>query len=45
MNTNKKDTMKDKNWKNASDEMLDSRWAKQTPARANRLAEIVRDHG
>ena len=37
--------MKDINWKGASDEMLDSLWAKQTPERANRLAEIVREHG
>ena len=37
--------MKDSNWKGAADEMLDSRWAKQTPNRANRLADIVREHG
>ena len=37
--------MKDINWKGAADEMLDSLWAKQTPERANRLAEIVREHG
>ena len=37
--------MKDKNWKGAADEMLDSLWAKQTPSRANRLADIVREHG
>ena len=37
--------MQDKNWKVAADEMLDSLWAKQTPARANRLADIVRNHG
>ena len=37
--------MKDINWKGASDEMLDSLWAKQTPDRANRLADIVREHG
>ena len=37
--------MKDKNWKSAADEMLDSRWAKQTPNRAKRLAEIVWNHG
>ena len=37
--------MKDSNWKVAADEMLDSRWAKQTPNRANRLADIVREHG
>ena len=32
-------------WIMASKEMLDSRWAKQTPNRANRLADIVREHG
>ena len=37
--------MKDKNWKDAATEMLDSRWAKQTPNRANQLADIVREHG
>ena len=37
--------MKDRNWKGASEEMLDSRWAKQTPNRAKRLAEIVWNHG
>ena len=37
--------MIDKNWKGAATEMLDSRWAKQTPNRANRLADIVREHG
>ena len=37
--------MQDKNWKGAADEMLDSLWAKQTPNRANRLADIVRNHG
>ena len=37
--------MQDKDWKGAADEMLDSRWAKQTPGRANRLADIVREHG
>ena len=37
--------MQDKNWKVAADEMLDSRWAKQTPNRAKRLSEIVREHG
>ena len=33
------------NFEKASVEMLDSLWAKQTPARANRLADIVRNHG
>ena len=37
--------MKDRNWKGAADEMLDSLWAKQTPNRAKQLAEIVREHG
>ena len=37
--------MQDKNWKEASKEMLDSLWAKQTPSRANRLGDIVREHG
>ena len=37
--------MKQKNWKGAAEEMLDSIWAKQTPNRANRLADIVREHG
>ena len=37
--------MIDKNWKEAATEMLDSRWAKQTSNRANRLADIVREHG
>ena len=31
--------------KAAAEEMLDSRWAKQPPGRANRLADIVREHG
>lgn len=37
--------MKSKDWKGAATEMLDSRWAKQTPNRANRLADIIREHG
>ena len=37
--------MKDHNWKDAADEMLDSLWARQTSNRANRLADIVREHG
>lgn len=37
--------MQDRNWKGAADEMLDSLWARQTPNRANRLADIVREHG
>ena len=37
--------MKDRNWKGAADEMLDSLWARQTPISANRLSEIVKEHG
>ena len=37
--------MQEKKRKGAADEMLDSLWAKQTPSRANRLADIVREHG
>ena len=37
--------LKEKEFKQAADEMLDSRWAKQTPNRANMLAQIVREHG
>ena len=37
--------LKEKEFKPAADEMLDSRWAKQTPNRANMLAGIVREHG
>ena len=33
--------MKEHDWKLASIEMLDSRWAKQTPNRAKRLSDIV----
>jgi lysozyme len=29
-------------WEKASKEMLDSRWAKQTPNRANELSEIIK---
>ena len=36
---------KEKEFKHASEEMLDSLWAKQTPNRANQLADIVREHG
>ena len=39
------ENMIDKNWKEAATAMLDSKWAKQTPNRANRLADIVREHG
>ena len=37
--------MIDKDWKGAATEMLDSLWARQTSNRANRLADIVREHG
>ena len=37
--------MKNKEWQLASHEMLDSKWAKQTPSRANQLADIVGEHG
>ena len=37
--------MKNKEFQLAAEEMLDSIWAKQTPNRANRLADIVREHG
>ena len=37
--------MQHKQWSLASKEMLDSLWAKQTPNRANQLAQIVADHG
>ena len=30
-------------WGVAADEMLDSKWAKQTPARAQELAEVMRN--
>ena len=37
--------MEQSDWKVAADEKLDSKWAKKdTPARANRLADIVREH-
>lgn len=34
--------LRDKNWEKASVEMLDSKWAKQTPNRAKRMSEIVK---
>ena len=38
--------MKKGDWKEASIEMLDSKWArKDSPIRANRLADIVREQG
>ena len=38
-----KAALEDKDYLVAADEMLDSRWAKQTPNRANDLADIVRN--
>jgi lysozyme len=35
--------MQKKDWPTAADEMLDSKWAKQTPGRAKELSEIVRN--
>ena len=37
--------LKNKEWQLSAEEMLDSKWAKQTPNRANQLADIVREHG
>ena len=37
--------LKNRNYKKAADEMLDSKWAKQTPNRAKELAEIMRSLG
>ena len=37
--------MKNKEFQLGAEEMLDSLWAKQTPSRAYRLADIVREHG
>lgn len=34
--------LQDKQWEKASIEMLDSRWNKQTPGRANKLSDIVK---
>ena len=34
--------LKKRNYEGASEEMIDSLWAKQTPARAKRLAQIMR---
>ena len=33
--------LKDANWKGAAEEMKDSKWYRQTPARCERLASIV----
>ena len=37
--------LKKGDYQKAADEMLDSKWAKQTPNRAKRLAEIMRSLG
>lgn len=37
------DALSNSNFKVASKEMLDSRWAKQTPQRAKELAELMRE--
>ena len=37
--------LKHRDYQKAADEMLDSKWAKQTPNRAKRLAEIMRSLG
>ena len=37
--------LKEKEFQLAANEMLDSLWARQTPGRARRLSEIVREHG
>ena len=37
-----KKAIKEEDWDTAADEMLDSKWAKQTPERANELSSIIR---
>lgn len=37
--------LKNRDYQKASEEMLDSKWAKQTPKRAKELAEIIRKLG
>lgn len=37
--------LQNKQWDDASEEMLDSLWARQTPPRAKRLAELVWSRG
>ena len=34
--------VEEREWEKASEEMLDSKWAKQTPNRANELSEIIK---
>lgn len=36
--------LQDKNWNNAADEMIDSRWHQQTPERCKTLANRVRSY-
>jgi lysozyme len=36
------DAIEDEDWDEASDQMLDSRWAKQVGRRAHRLADAMR---
>ena len=35
--------MKESNWKQAAEEMIDSKWYRQTPGRVERLSAIVRE--
>ncbi len=37
--------LRDRNYERAADEMLDSRWHDQTPARAEELAALMREGG
>jgi len=34
--------MESGDWEKAADEMLDSKWAKQTPGRAKEMSDIIR---
>jgi lysozyme len=34
--------IKEEDWATAADEMLDSKWAKQTPSRAEQLSSVIR---
>ena len=36
--------LSEENWEKAGDEMLDSKWARQTPKRARTLADIVKNY-
>lgn len=42
---NMRKAVENKDYTRAADEMLDSRWAKQTPNRAKRLSDRMRSHG